>query len=412
MDQSLQNKQISLQNNNNKNPIEGEINSKETNPSIKNKENENKLNSSKIFRLKETQKVKKNYLNALMNNEISKQEQIFRQNFLEKHKLSAEVRVRMVKIIVIKNIKFQVDWMIEVLSSFSCTTHTFFVAVDIMDKFFEKSDQVKSTKDIHLIGVTCMLIASKLEEIIPFKVRTVVQKMTHNKIKNSDILECELEMLSTLDFCFYDTPNLFALIEILLVKLNLHTTPMIDDIFKVVTYISKMILHDYTLISKFQTKYLASSCIYITFKIIEQVCHGFKTKKYVDILKQTLSLKENIFYKSSELILNLAKNFEKVFSFAKNLMKFDSFSLDKKNQYKVNQNGDYELSSSLSKKYNPESKIKTQCSINENTLRPKNNQMNQMVNKVKKSQNDLQKIFTQNKFYLKKNSMNLKTIEN
>ena len=272
--------------------------------------------------------------------------------------------------------------MIEVLSSFSCTTHTFFVAVDIMDRYFEKCEEPKQTKDIHLIGVTCMLIASKLEEIIPFKVKTVVQKMTHEKIPASDILACEFSILQALNFCFYDTPNLFAVIEILLVKLDLHRTPMIGDIFKVCTYISKMILHDYSLITEFETKYLASSCIYITFKIIEQVCEGFRTKEYVDILKQTLSLKEQIFYNSSELILNLAKNFERVFSFAKNLMKFDSFSLDKKNQYRADKNGRYQLHVVNNKRTKDlrlqDQKQRLKNVGNENSLQPKNNKLNQL----------------------------------
>lgn len=283
--------------------------------------------------------------------------------------------------------------MIEVLSSFSCTTHTFFVAVDIMDRYFEKCSDVKLTKDIHLVGVTCMLIASKLEEIIPFKVKTVVQKMTHDKIPAADILACEFDILQSLGFCFYDTPNLFALIEILLVKLDLHRTPMINDIFKVCTYISKMILHDYSLITEFETKYLASSCIYITFKIIEQVCEGFRTKEYVDILKQTLSLKEQVFYNSSELILNLAKNFERVFSFAKNLMKFDSFSLDKKNQYRADEHGRYQLHVVNSKRGKelrlPEGKSRVKHVGNENSLKPKNSKLNQM--EISKSKKDRMK---------------------
>lgn len=40
-------------------------------------------------------------------------------------------------------------------------------------------------RDIHLIGVACMLIASKMEEIIPFKATTVEEKMTHGKIKKN-----------------------------------------------------------------------------------------------------------------------------------------------------------------------------------------------------------------------------------
>lgn len=75
-----------------------------------------------------------------------------------------------------------VDWMIEVLSSFNCTTNTFFVSLDIMDTYLVKTRRVLEIKQIHLIGVTAMLLASKQEEIIPFKVNTIVEKMTHGKI--------------------------------------------------------------------------------------------------------------------------------------------------------------------------------------------------------------------------------------
>ena len=45
-----------------------------------------------------------------------------------------------------------------------------------------------------------MLIASKQEEIIPFKVSTVVEKMTHGKIKASAVVQMEIEILTTLHF--------------------------------------------------------------------------------------------------------------------------------------------------------------------------------------------------------------------
>lgn len=75
-----------------------------------------------------------------------------------------------------------VDWMIEVLSSFSCSQNTFFVSLDIMDTFLSKTTNNYEIKDIHIIGVTSMLLASKMEEIIPFKVNTIVEKMTHGKM--------------------------------------------------------------------------------------------------------------------------------------------------------------------------------------------------------------------------------------
>ena len=219
--------------------------------------------------------------------------------------------------------------MIEVLSSFNCTPNTYFVSIDIMDSYFQKSPKVFETKDIHLIGVTSMLLASKMEEIIPFKVSTVVDKMTHGKMRARDVVDCETDILTTLEFKLLEQPSIFVFVEFLLVKLGFHDNPLRDDINKVVTYITKMLLHDYSLITKYPLKYLAASCIYICFKIIEQVNRDFKTKMYVEKLKLMLDLNEQTFYSSSETLLSLAKTFEKTFPYAKNLLKFDSFSLDK-----------------------------------------------------------------------------------
>lgn len=220
--------------------------------------------------------------------------------------------------------------MIEVLSSFNCSPNTFFVSVDVMDAFLESAQRRLETKDIHLIGVTSMLISSKMEEIVPFKVHTVVEKMTHGKLKPKEIVECELDILRAVDFNLFTVPSLFIVVEMLVVKLNLHLIDFKNDLFKVITYISKMLMHDYGMLVKFPISYLAASCIYICFKIIEQVNKDFKTKVYVEKLKSVLDLDEVMFYKSSELVLNLAKNFDTLFPFAKNLQKFDAFTLDEK----------------------------------------------------------------------------------
>ncbi len=78
-----------------------------------------------------------------------------------------------------------VDWMIEVLSSFKCEQNTFFISLDILDEFLTKSKKKIDYKQIHILGVTSMLIASKIEEIVPFKVKTIVNKMVHNTMTKS-----------------------------------------------------------------------------------------------------------------------------------------------------------------------------------------------------------------------------------
>ena len=222
-----------------------------------------------------------------------------------------------------------VDWMIEVLSSFNCNINTFFVSLDIMDSYLAKTSHRFDVKQIHLIGVTSMLLASKQEEIIPFKVSTVVEKMTHGKISTKEIVALEIDILQTLNFNLLQNPSLFIMIEFLLVKTDFHLSKSFPDIIKVVTYVSKMLMHDFSIISQFQLKYLAASCIYICLKIVEQVNNEFDTKYFVDRLRKLLNLNESTFFASSEMVLNLAKNFETEFPYSKNLLKFDSFSLEK-----------------------------------------------------------------------------------
>lgn len=198
-----------------------------------------------------------------------------------------------------------------------------------MDKYLTLTNTSFEIKDIHLIGVSSMLLASKMEEIIPFKVATVIDKMTHGKMKAKEIVKCEEDILKTLNFELLSSPSLFVFVEFLIVKLNFFSSPFYKDIVKVMTYITKMLMHDYSTLIRFPLKYLACSSLYICFKIIEQINIGFKTKLYVEKMKEFLSLNEQIFYSSSEMMLTLAKKFERSYPWAKNLLKFDSFSLEK-----------------------------------------------------------------------------------
>lgn len=73
--------------------------------------------------------------------------------------------------------------------------------------------------------------------------------MTHGKLKAKEIVKMECEILKTLCFNTLRFPSLYVMIEFLLVKINFHLFRGYKDIKKVVTYISKMLMHDYDIIS-------------------------------------------------------------------------------------------------------------------------------------------------------------------
>jgi hypothetical protein len=75
-----------------------------------------------------------------------------------------------------------VDWIIEVISSYKYSDAAFFTAVRLMDTFFMRTKQAHKSSDLHLVGVACIFIAVKYEEIYPLKVKLIHEKIAHKKL--------------------------------------------------------------------------------------------------------------------------------------------------------------------------------------------------------------------------------------
>lgn len=63
-----------------------------------------------------------------------------------------------------------VDWLVDVSSEYKVHTETLFLTVAYIDRFL--SVQPCSRKKLQLLGVTCMLVAAKHEEIYAPLVKT------------------------------------------------------------------------------------------------------------------------------------------------------------------------------------------------------------------------------------------------
>jgi hypothetical protein len=93
-----------------------------------------------------------------------------------------------------------VDWMIEIFYMFNSEASTFFLAVDILDRYLQNAKINIEDKDIHLIGLTCIFIASKIEDLCPFQMKHIVEDLGKNKFKNEKILNKEIEIIQTINF--------------------------------------------------------------------------------------------------------------------------------------------------------------------------------------------------------------------
>ncbi|CAG9311453.1 unnamed protein product [Blepharisma stoltei] len=107
---------------------------------------------------------------------------------LAKHSITAELRSRMI------------DWMIEVLAQYRTSGQTFFLAVKIMDKYFQKCTESLPATKLHLVGVTSMFIASKFEDIYSLRLKIVYEKIAHKRLSEKSIRKMEQKILRTLKF--------------------------------------------------------------------------------------------------------------------------------------------------------------------------------------------------------------------
>ena len=64
-----------------------------------------------------------------------------RGRFLANHKIDGTLRARML------------DWMVEVMSSYNFGHKTYFAGVEIMDRYFESTDEILMPSQLHIIGV-------------------------------------------------------------------------------------------------------------------------------------------------------------------------------------------------------------------------------------------------------------------
>jgi cyclin-A len=90
-----------------------------------------------------------------------------------------------------------VDWLVEVAEDFKLATETLYLSVGYVDRFL--SCRRIEREELQLLGVTCLLIASKYEEINPPLIERFAY-VTDNACSVDDIVKVEAEVLLHLDF--------------------------------------------------------------------------------------------------------------------------------------------------------------------------------------------------------------------
>ena len=84
-----------------------------------------------------------------------------------------------------------IDWLMEITEAYQLKNETFFLAIYLMDEYFRKAKKRLEVGELHVIGVTCIFMACKYEEVHPLRLKTVFRDIGHSKIPTKKIIERE-----------------------------------------------------------------------------------------------------------------------------------------------------------------------------------------------------------------------------
>jgi hypothetical protein len=187
----------------------------------------------------------------------------FNQNYLSRHKIHSEVRTKMI------------DWMIEVLHAYHSDEPTIFLAVHLLDLYIARSRDLLSDNDVHLTGIVCIYIASKMEDLVPLRMTHIKTKIGHNKFSERKIREKEKNILETINFeiiatSTYDFIKTFIFdfrhnnIEVIR---SLNMSKHLESFENICLFLSKMMFHneDFT---QYRYSLKAIACIIAAFDIL------------------------------------------------------------------------------------------------------------------------------------------------
>lgn len=328
-----------------------------------NKFNKPEFDSNEIKRIL-SHLLEKDIGNSIMNNllEDEKSIDLDTKDNLKSHNISERMRSKII------------DWFIEVLINFNCDDITFFITINLMDRVFKKTDDKQlNPADLHLIGITCMFMASKYQDIYPMRLKTVKEKISHNKFSIEEIKQKEIEISKLLNYSitlpnqwefigifteeiFYNKHNNFMVKNQSLIKnylqnsyyvnssdakkvkfLNIENEEFLnfcefdymkynENFLNLITHLSlylcKMNCFDCDIMSE-KPSLIAASTLIVAVKIAEQINSEVYMSRY--LCKKLINLSgysEQIILNLGKRILFNAQNFEEIFPKLENLKKY------------------------------------------------------------------------------------------
>jgi len=231
--------------------------------------------------------------------------------FLDAHGVQEKFRAKMI------------DWIFEVLTIYQQRDSTIFKSIFIMDLFYTNSKQKIPIEELHLIGIVCMMIASKSEEVKYIRLDAFINVIGRGKFTKEQILAKEVEILNSIGFrTSYST--IYELMRCAFRLIDVKNSRVFFE--RSALLLAKMCLCSYELVSGLSIKEIALCCIIIALKLTEklgEINSTISIKKALEIFEMP---EDRVILKKVQLIHSFAIEFGNIMPYVKNIENFNDFA--------------------------------------------------------------------------------------
>lgn len=161
-----------------------------------------------------------------------------------------------------------VDWLVEVSEEYKLVPDTLYLTVNLIDRFLSKNYIEKQR--LQLLGVTCMLIASKYEEICAPHVEEFCF-ITDNTYTREEVLKMESQVLNFLGFQLSVPTTKKFLRRFIQAAQTSYKVPCVELEF-LANYIAELTLVDYSFL-KYLHSLIAASAVFLARWTLNQSDH-------------------------------------------------------------------------------------------------------------------------------------------
>jgi len=192
-----------------------------------------------------------------------------------------------------------INWLFEVFYVMNSMESTIYLTVHLLDYYLFKLNTPLKNENLHLLGIACLFIASKFEDITPIFMNDLVNKIAHGKFNEGLIKTLEKSIMNLTNFNVIISSSYDFIITLfcefrITNKFFFNYPSELKSYFmlmeKYSIYISKIILH-FDEFSGFKNSMKAICCITISFEVVRTLL--YKPNNEEIMKKWILSLIEN-----------------------------------------------------------------------------------------------------------------------